>query len=323
MKRNTSSVETENILEELSGYCTCNIENVTSCIHEFSIINIKNARIIYKNKTKQQQLQWIIDIFIQWYNRSNGILSLWIEGKKVCMWSFLDYHGISCYQYYEALYRVKNKSDLQVIHGNYLRDYKDTLSRTCRKWLNEYCEKYGDKQPDSNNIYTPINIYKRDLYVEFLNEYPNDEHPSLKLFLRICRKEFSLLKIPKHWMLGKCDICVELDGKRSRCKTPNKVKLWKDQVRDHKQLISRERDANTYRIAEAKNSSGTISLIGIDRMAAIYLPHQVPFPKSWMISNQIRYEVIGCFDAVKEDKQIWHGLDVFDHDSDVTMTIIF
>ena len=40
MKRNTSSVETENILEELSGYCTCRIENISSCIHEFSIINI-------------------------------------------------------------------------------------------------------------------------------------------------------------------------------------------------------------------------------------------------------------------------------------------
>ena len=74
---------------------------------------------------------------------------------------------------------------------------------------------------------------------------------------------------------------------------------------------------------KAKNSDNEITLIGIDRMNSIHIPHRTEVPKSWMVLNRLRYEIIGCYDSNNEKKQIWHCLDVFDHDADVSISIIY
>ena len=84
-------------------------------------------------------------------------------------------------------------------------------------------------------------------------------------------------------------------------------------------MIRREREANTFRIEKAQNPDNDITLIGIDRMNPLHLPYRKQMPKSWMVLNRLRYEIIACYDAIESRQQIWHCLDVFEHDADITI----
>jgi len=59
-------------------------------------------------------------------------------------------------------------------------------------------------------------------------------------------------------------------------------------------------------------------------MNALRLPHQIPFPKSWMTKNRLRYEVVSVFDGPDQTRnELYHGLKTFANDSDTTLTILY
>ena len=121
-----------------------------SCISNYTIKNIINNRNRFNEKTKQQQLQFLIDVLDNAYNKETEELHLYIEGQKVCRSTFIEFFDMSCYQYYTALERVKEDKDKIVVHGNYLRSYKDNLSRLCRTFLQNYSDKYCEIQPNND-----------------------------------------------------------------------------------------------------------------------------------------------------------------------------
>jgi len=58
-------------------------------------------------------------------------------------------------------------------------------------------------------------------------------------------------------------------------------------------------------------------------MNAIRMPWQVPFPKSWLTKNRLRYEVIGFINFSLNSNIFFHGLSLFAHDSDTTISILY
>ncbi len=58
-------------------------------------------------------------------------------------------------------------------------------------------------------------------------------------------------------------------------------------------------------------------------MNAIRMPWQVPFPKSWLTKNRLRYEVIGLMNFSHVKHVFYHGLSLFQHDSDTTLTLLY
>src|SRR5450759_4917591 len=99
--------------------------------------------------------------------------------------------------------------------------------------------------------------------------------------------------------------------------------LWQQKRKTHLQAVYNERKENTFRITFSQTYPSMVTLLGIDRMNAIRVPWQMPFPKSWLTKNRLRYEVISLIDFTHTEHQLYHGLNCFPHDSDTTMTLIY
>jgi len=133
-------------------------------------------------------------------------MSLLINGRLVCCDAFLVYYGISQYKYYAALKHIRNENFL-VVHGNSLRDYKNTLHDLCYAYLQKLMDHLGDKQPDCDEVHLPCYCLKSEIYEEFLNSIKStileEDFPSYRTFTITWQKEFSMLKIPKkiNWVL--------------------------------------------------------------------------------------------------------------------------
>jgi len=212
-----------------------------------------------------------------------------------------------------------------VVHGNSDAEYKRTLHDMCYNFLNLYQTKYADVQPDTEEFHLPRHILKVDLYSAFLEHLQNTPYeiqPSYTTFRRVWEKDFLNLKIPKRTRLGKCDICANLSNMSLRLTAENRV-MWSNRKREHLKFQRDERNENTRRINFANTYPNLITLLGIDRMNAIRMPWQVPFPKSWLTKNRLRYEVIGLMNFSHVKHVFYHGLSLFQHDSDTTLTLLY
>src|SRR5437016_12739734 len=96
------------------------------------------------------------------YDQDTDTLDLHVMGKTVCRNTFLAFHGITPYKFYEALKRVRN-DNLVVVHGNSERDYDDAMQRTTVVYLQTLVERYGDIQPDSDEVHLPQDTCPPDL----------------------------------------------------------------------------------------------------------------------------------------------------------------
>jgi hypothetical protein len=131
-----------------------------------------------------------------------------------------------------------------------------------------------------------------------------------------------MLKIPKKNRLGTCDFCSMLSNEKNTL-TRLSHASWQRKRKLHFQHVFDERRENHRRIIFSQTYPSMVTLIGIDRMNAIRIPWQMPSPKSWLTKARVRYEVISLIDFGNNEKEIYHGLDCFPHDSDSTMTLLY
>ena len=166
-----------------------------------------------------------------------------------------------------------------------------------------------------------MNILKRDLFIEFEKSEFNDSEVSYTTFRRVWKTDFTHLKIPTIIRLGVCDICLEYSLRLEQADIIERPKIQKQRLRHH-QDIRLERENHMHHIITAKTYPDMFTLIGIDRMSAIQVPHIPQQPKSWMVLSRPRYEVIAVHDPTNGN-DLWHGLNCFDHDSNITLTILY
>jgi hypothetical protein len=291
-------------------------------LDNFTIGEIKAANSNYEEMKHTDKTQWLVDLFYIFYDAENDKLLLRIRGNDVCPGAFCSYHGITEYKYYMCLKRVKN-NDLVVLPVNSEREYNTIQSNLCFAFLEKYCTIYGEQQPDSDEVHLPHTCLKIDLYDQFKSECSDPNVPHINTFLLIWKNRFPNLKIPKNTRLGKCDICVSFEQEKSILTRTTKSS-YKQRKIEHFKMIRNEREANNRRIIMSNTYPFSSTVIGIDRMNALRLPQQYPFPKSWMTKNRLRYEVVSVFDGADESRnQLFHGLNCFPNDSDTTLTILY
>jgi len=320
-KKMKTALNRENLMDDLKLICLCE----TQCVEQFRIKDVISARVVYHSKNEVEKLQWLIDLLSTFYNVENNEISLLVLGRLVCRDAFLVYYGISQYKFYVALNRIKNEN-LVVVHGNSLRDYKKSLHDLCYTYLQKIVENFGDKQPDSDEVHLPSHCLKSDIYEEFINSIKDtmiqDDFPSYRTFRQVWEDSFSHLKIPKKNRMGICDLCVKLSNEKDTL-TRLTHSSWQRKRKLHIKNVFDERQENYRRIAFSQTYPNMITLIGIDRMNAIRIPWQMPFPKSWLTKSRPRYEVISLVDFGNNQNEIYHGLNCFPHDSDATMTLLY
>lgn len=99
---------------------------------------------------------------------------------------------------------------------------RDTLQLSFLKnWMEVFVTYNGESIPNCKFTHLPDNFTKTkvfSLYVETLKER-NMPIFLLCSFLRVWRKHFSHVKIPKKTRMGVCQICAELKEKRDTAKT--------------------------------------------------------------------------------------------------------
>jgi len=315
MKRNTSNNE---LLENMKYGCTCK----NNCLDRFTIREMKSAISIYSSKKGCEKTQWLLDILHILFDEDSDKVNLKIRGKDVCIGGFCSFYGITYYKYFHCLNRIRS-NNLVVIHGNSEREYRTYQTDLCSTFLDRYCSTYGEQQPDSDEIHCPHSCLKIDLYQQFKNDCTEIVVPHPNTFLTVWRQKYPHLKIPKNSRLGKCDICVSLQQEKLLL-THSTKSAYQLRKREHLQIIVRERFANSNRIVRSFTYPFSTTVLGIDRMNALQLPQQHPYPKSWMTKNRLRYEVISVFDAADRSRdELYHGLKVFPNDCNTTLTVLY
>lgn len=316
-----SKLDIHNVMDDLKLVCLCEQQ----CIEKFNIGEVLAGRKFFHSKNEVGKLQWLIDVLKLFYNIDQNKVTLMLNGHVVCRDAFLVYYGISQYKYYAAKKNIQN-GNLIAIHGNSLRNYKRTIEDKCFTYLQSIMEHYGDVQPDSDEVHLPCHCLKSEVFMEFLNTIKDntleEDTPSYRSFMRIWETSFPNLKIPKKNRLGKCDVCARLSNDKLTL-TRLTLPAWQLQRRNHIQNVYKERQENNRRIVFAQTYPALVTLIGIDRMNALRMPWQMPFPKSWLTKARPRYEVISLLDFGNNQSQLYHGLNCFPHDSDMTMTILY
>jgi len=131
-----------------------------------------------------------------------------------------------------------------------------------------------------------------------------------------------MLKIPKKNRLGTCDVCAKLSNEKNTL-TRLSHASWQRKRKLHIKNVFDERQENNRRIIFSQTFPSMVTLIGIDRMNAIRIPWQMLSLKSWLTKGRVRYEVISLVNFGNNQDEIYHGLNCFPHDSDLTMFVVF
>ena len=228
-----------------------------------------------------------------------------MSGRKTCRAAYLNYHGISHYQYFTALHHVVNDTEPSDVHGNWGRDYCSARQEDCEAFLTAICRELAESLPTGFRLelskrVLKINIsqaliqqmHKYDLYDLFLWELkhvtdrPKAEMPSYETFLMVWRNDFPHLKIPRHNTLGSCDTCLLFKSqmgnyRQGSIEHQNIRKLLKK----HLAQVRRERVEQIIRDNGATNFPHLTWTITTDFMQDLFLPWFPTNPKSWYVAN--------------------------------------
>ena len=99
--------------------------------------------------------------------------------------------------------------------------------------------------------------------------------------------------------------------------------LWVAEKKKHLQQIYAERAESMKRVEKARLFPAQQIVIGIDRKNSIRLPMENPMKKNWMTKQRAKYEILSLLNYATEENTIFHGLDVFGHDSNITLTLLY
>ena len=90
-----------------------------------------------------------------------------------------------------------------------------------KNWLDVFVGYNGKNLPNCKFTHSSDNFTKTEVYNLYVETLKERNMPILSLcsFLRVWRKHFPHVKIPKKTRMGVCQICAELKAKRDTTKT--------------------------------------------------------------------------------------------------------
>ena len=123
--------------------------------------------------------------------------------------------------------------------------------------------------------------------------------------------------------MGSCSTCAELAIEGDNLSTHIDLDNWQKKKITHMTSYRSKRNLNMSRIIHSIQFPTTTLLLGIDRKNAIRIPHIIPTPKDWFTKRRLKYEVISLLNFGADQYDIYHGLDLYSHDCNTTITLLY
>ena len=88
------------------------------------------------------------------------------------------------------------------------------LSNTAMSWMKDFFSKHGECMPNGETIHIPDNFSRREiynLYKEYAESAEGQGHfITYQYFVKLWKKEFNNVRIPKKTRMGICSTCASL-----------------------------------------------------------------------------------------------------------------
>lgn len=262
---------------------------------------------------------------ITMYSRPSNTFTYKVMGNVVCGLAFQTFWNITNYTRRKIEASVRNRTAINVPHGNTFVHRASFKSDIVAAWFEDFV-KVCEQQPDSNDVHTFERLRKIDLYEECIDSlsqlYAASDLPSMTTFLRVWRKDFPFLKIPRVTRLGKCDTCVTLKEKilSSTGKARDKLideKVW------HKRKCHLERSRMAVLHGRSISHPDEWTCICTDWSNPHYMPHVGEQPKGWMTKQRLKYHLFGIANYGAKSVLLYPHFEHWPHDANLHISFLF
>ena len=105
------------------------------------------------------------------------------------------------------------EEDSKVRHKRHKRQFGPLLN-TAMSWMKDFFSKHGECMPNRETINIPDNFSRREIY-NLYKEYAESvegqgQFITYQYFVKIWKKEFNNVRIPKKTRMGICSTCASL-----------------------------------------------------------------------------------------------------------------
>jgi len=293
------------------------------CLHNFSQNEVLQLRKDLYLKSFDECNQLLIALFNSASKDNHGKWIFTVKMKQICSKAFKEIYALTKYKF-KSISRHAREHTLPV-HGNVANNRSSEFTKQAIDWIQTFIVGIGEEQPDSGFIHLPSYLDKLKLYNEMseeLQQKDEDYYLSPSQFYNIWNEEFNHVKIPAKTRLGRCNLCTQLQTRKSKIKTPEELKAWKEEKTAHLEAVARERRFLNQRKVTAAASPEEYHHIIIDGMTMMYLPNVQPIPKGSSQSPRMKYHVTGIIDHSFNKRSLYFTPYTLEGGSNLTSTVI-
>ena len=135
-----------------------------------------------------------------------------IRNFLLCRKAFKMFHSIGNFR----LSRIQENLEKDPTFYSEVR-YKrqfGPLSNTAMSWMKDFFSKHGECMPNRETIHIPDNFSRREIY-NLYKEYAegaegHGQFITYQYFVKVWKKEFNTVRIPKKTRMGICSTCASL-----------------------------------------------------------------------------------------------------------------
>ena len=191
----------------------CVIMNMKGCaeqclkkVHQLNEYSLLQAHSQFQSKTILEQNAWVTQ-YLECHCPLKGIncekdikgISYVIQGKSLCLPTWLQVLGISRTRFYRIRDEFKLNGGIKYLHKSQHHSHRPKTLRAI-SWMDQYFKKIGDKRPDHDGIYLPTCLTELKIYEIMLEELYNGKDGqgiSYSKFCTIFKEDFKSVTIPK------------------------------------------------------------------------------------------------------------------------------
>ncbi|XP_053403165.1 uncharacterized protein LOC123565917 [Mercenaria mercenaria] len=282
-------------------------------------------RHLYSSLTRQERKQWVLD-YLNLHKRRmvNGAFEyvFLVGARNVCFKSWITILGLPM----SSFYKIRNLVERGVIVIDHMAGRTGMLATktySAMVWLSSFANTYGDRLPDTSKIQLPMCATRLSVYEQMKDDHGEENTISYAHFLKIWKKNFYYIMIPRVSRFSKCDTCILIKQKLES--TTDKSAREELKQRRHAHLIKQSEQRRKYykHRSKAKNNPHKYLSIIIDGMDQnkTCLPHMVSESKFINQMWKLKVHLTG----VVVHGVATHGFSDYNqvkHDSNLTITVL-
>lgn len=325
-KKKRKLVDREEIMKVIDADC-CKEQ----CNKRFDFRSIELTREYLSCLNELQKLNFMVSEI-----RDINGTKLVINGVNVCQTFFVKYYGISNNKYYAAKKSIQTEGNVKYVTNS---KTEGTMKEFVISWLTAYLSRVTiDYLPGKNPVRRVPFVEWSDLYKEMVAECAlnNAKIPSLDLFRKVRRSNFSDVVRMRATQIGKCSTCLQLKSSIFKCqhkkpKTSEEFRLKEEEMQNlerkykaHLELCDMERRVYQVTKINAVQCRHEYLSIIIDSSSNVTIPHLSEKPKTWSSLQLLDICITGLLDHTNSYMKLYVcPSKSFAHGANKPMTIVY